>query len=111
MVTTSILVFLDWKFPFHVHVYASSITLGIILAQAGEGGLDHHIAFTSKKLSSIECNYTTIEREGLVMVYTLHKFRHYLLGAHFKMFIDHSSLKYLVNKLVLGGMVITLSRI
>jgi hypothetical protein len=37
------------------------------------------------------------------MVYALQKFRHYLLGKHFKMFTDHSSLKYLVNKLVLGG--------
>ena len=37
------------------------------------------------------------------MVYALHKFRHYLLGAHFKRFTDHSSLKYLVNKPVLGG--------
>jgi hypothetical protein len=37
------------------------------------------------------------------MVYALQKFRHYLLGGHFKMFTDHSALKYLVNKLVLGG--------
>jgi hypothetical protein len=37
------------------------------------------------------------------MVYALQKFIHYLLGKHFKMFIDHSTLKYLVNKPVLGG--------
>ncbi len=37
------------------------------------------------------------------MVYALHKFIHYLLGSHFKMFTDHSALKYLVNKPVLGG--------
>jgi hypothetical protein len=37
------------------------------------------------------------------MVYALQKFRHYLLGQHFNMFTDHSSLRYLVNKLVLGG--------
>ena len=37
------------------------------------------------------------------MVYALQKFRHYLLGVHFKMFTDHSALKYLINKLVLGG--------
>ena len=37
------------------------------------------------------------------MVYALQKFRHYLLGNDFKMFTDHSDLKYLVNKLVLGG--------
>ena len=37
------------------------------------------------------------------MVYALQKFIHYLLGEHFKMFTDHSALKYLVNKPVLGG--------
>jgi hypothetical protein len=48
-------------------------------------------------------NYKTIEREGLAMVYALQKFTHYLLGKHFKMFTDHSALKYIVNKPVLGG--------
>ena len=70
----SILVFQDWKKPFHVHVDASSIALGIILAQPGEGGIDHPIAFARRKLSSVERNYTTTEREGLAMVYALHKF-------------------------------------
>ena len=102
MVTMPILVFPDWKWPFLVHVDASSIALGAILAQLGEG-LDHPIAFARRKLSSAEHNYTTIERERLVMVYALQKFRHYLLGAHFKMFTDHSTLKYLVNKQLLGG--------
>ena len=103
MVTTLILVFPNWKRPFHVHVDASSITLGIILAQPRDGGIDHPIAFASRKLSSAERNYTTIEREGLAMVYALQKFRHYLLGSHFKMFIDHSTLKYLVSKPMLVG--------
>ena len=62
MVTAPILVFLDWKRPFHVHVDASSITLGIILVQPGEVAIDHPIAFASRKLSSAERNYTTTER-------------------------------------------------
>jgi hypothetical protein len=37
------------------------------------------------------------------MVYALHKFIHFLLGKHFKMFTDHSSLKYLVDNPVLAG--------
>jgi hypothetical protein len=37
------------------------------------------------------------------MVYVLQNFKHYLLEKHFKMFTDHSTLKYLVNKIVLGG--------
>src|SRR5277367_3903472 len=103
MVTTPILVFPDWSKEFHVHVDASSIALGIVLAESGEGNIDHPIAFASRKLCTAEKNYTTTEREGLAMVYALQKFRHYLLGSHFKIFTAHSSLKYLVNKPVLGG--------
>jgi len=73
------------------------------LAQEGEGDIDHPMAFSCRKLSTIEKNYTTTEREGLSMVYALQKYRHYLLGAYFRMYINHSSLKYLVNNPVLRG--------
>ena len=71
MVTALILVFPNWKKPSHVHANASSIALGIILAQPREGGIDHPIGFSSRKLSSAERNYTTTKREGLAMVYAL----------------------------------------
>jgi len=67
----SILVFSDWKKQFHVHVDASCISLGAVLKQASEGELDHPIAFADRKLSKVEKNYSTIEREGLAMVYVL----------------------------------------
>ena len=97
------MVFPDWTKEFHVHVDASSIALRAVLAQPCAGDISHPLAFASRKLSISEINYTTTEREGLTMVYALQKFRHYLLGGHFKMFTDHSALKYLVNKPVLGG--------
>jgi hypothetical protein len=84
-------------------VGASSIALGAFLAQPGEGDIDYPIYFSSRKLSKFEQNYNTTERKCLAMVYALQKFKHYLLGQHFKMFTDHSSLKYLVNEPVLGG--------
>jgi hypothetical protein len=103
MVTAPILVFPDWRKEFHVHVDAYSITLGFVLAQLGVGDIDHPLSFSIRKLSTTEINYTINEREGLAMLYVLQKFLHYLLGGHFKMFVDHSVLKYLVNKVVLGG--------
>jgi len=51
MVTTSILVLPDWNKEFHVHVDASCITLGVVLAQPGVGEIDHNIAFASRKKS------------------------------------------------------------
>ena len=77
--------------------------LGAVLTQAGEGEMEDPISFLSRKLSKAEKNYSTTEREGLAMVYALQKFRHYLLGGHFKIYTNHSALKYLVNKPVLGG--------
>jgi hypothetical protein len=103
MFSAPILVFPDWSKEFHVHVDASSIALGAVLAQPGAGDIDHPLSFASRKLYTAEINYTTTEREGLAMLYVLQKFHHYLLGGQFNMFTDHSALKHLVNNPVLGG--------
>ena len=103
MVTIPNLVFPDWKKEFHVHVDVCCILLGVVVTQPGEIDIDHPIAFVSRKLLKVEKKYSTIEREGLAMVYALQKFQHYLMAVHFKMYIDHSALKYLVNNPVLGG--------
>jgi len=86
MVTTPIIVFPDWEKTFHVHVDASSISLGAILVQPRARELGHPIAFASRKLSELEQNYNTIEREGLAMGYSLQKFTNYLLAKNFNMF-------------------------
>ena len=103
MVTAPILIFPYWKKEFHVHVDTSFVVLGVVLTQPGEGEIDHPIDFAIRKLLTTENNYTTTEREGLAMVYALQKLRHCFLREHSKMYTDHSALKYLVNKPVLGG--------
>jgi hypothetical protein len=59
MVTMPILVVPEWVKTFHVHVDASTIALGAILAYPRERDLDHSITFASKKLSESEQNYNT----------------------------------------------------
>jgi hypothetical protein len=54
--------------------------------------------YVSRLLNSVEQNYITIEREALVILYALHKFKHYLLGNWFVFYVDHMALVYLVNK-------------
>lgn len=103
MVTTPIPVFLDWKKEFHVHVDSPYIVLVVVLTKEGEGEFDHPTTFMNRKLSKVENNYSTIKCEGIAMVYTLKKFKHYLLGGNFKMYMDHSMLKYFLNRPVLGA--------
>lgn len=71
MVTAPIPIFPYWNNEFHVHVNASCIVLGAVLAQAGERELDHLIAFASRKSSKAEKNYSSTEHKGLAMLYVL----------------------------------------
>lgn len=43
-------------------------------------------------------NYTVTEKELLVVVYAFDKFRSYLIGKKVIIYIDHSTIKYLVAK-------------
>lgn len=71
MASAPILVFPKWDIEFHVHVDASCIVLGVLLTQEGAEGIDHLITLARRRLSKAEKNYSTIEREGLAMVYAL----------------------------------------
>ena len=56
------------------------------------------VYYASWKLSTAERNYSTTEREALRIVYSINKFRHYLLGKKFTFHVDHSALLYLASK-------------
>ncbi len=81
-----------------MHTNASLLVVGAMLAQNPTSKYDQFIKYASRLLNKIEYNYTTIEREALLMVYVLHKFKHFLLGNNFFFNVDHMALVYLVNK-------------
>jgi hypothetical protein len=72
--------------------------VGSTLSQLDENGHEHLIHFVSKQLTSIEKNYIVTELEGPKVIFSLKKFRHYLLGYKAKIVTDHKALTYLVNK-------------
>ncbi|RVW58078.1 Retrovirus-related Pol polyprotein from transposon 17.6 [Vitis vinifera] len=64
-----------------------------------EDGKPYVIYYASKTLNEAQRNYTTIEKELLAVVFSLDKFRAYLVGSFIVVFTDHSALKYLLTKL------------
>ncbi|RVW12413.1 Retrovirus-related Pol polyprotein from transposon 17.6 [Vitis vinifera] len=63
-----------------------------------EDGKPYVIYYASKTLNEAQRNYTTTEKELLVVVFALDKFRAYLVGSFIIVFTDHSALKYLLTK-------------
>ncbi len=59
--------------------------------------------YACRLLNKVKQNYSTKHEEALAMVFSLHKFRHYLLGNKFVFYVDHMALVYLVNKPQVSG--------
>jgi hypothetical protein len=93
-----VLIVLDWKLEFHVHIDASNFALGAMLSQTLDKTTDKPIYYVSRLMNNVKKNCTTTKKKGLAMIYAVKKFRHYLLGNSFIFFMDHRALLYLVNK-------------
>ena len=100
---TPILITPNWTIDFHVHYDASNIAIGAVLAQNIHGDRDSLIHYASRFLYNAKKNYSTTEHEALAMIYSVGKFRHYLLANHFVFYVDHQALMYLVNRPVVSG--------
>jgi hypothetical protein len=82
---------------------ASDIAIGSVLMQTYENNWFQPVYYTSRRLSKVEWNYSTMEWEALGMIYSVTKFRHYLLGKWFTFLVNHSALVFLVSKASLIG--------
>ena len=86
---------LDWSLPFELMCDASDFAVGAVLGQR-KNGKPFVIYYASKTLDSTQMNYSTTEKELLVVVFALNKFRSYLLSLKIFVFTDHAAVRYLI---------------
>ena len=70
----------DWSLPFEIMCDASDYAVGVVLGQTKDKK-HHAIAYASKTLIGAQLNYATMEKELLIVVFAIDKFRSYLVGA------------------------------
>ena len=87
----------NWDLPFEIMCDASDYAIGVVLRQR-EDKKSFVIYYASKTLDFAQSNYTTTEKEFLVVVFALEKFRSYIVGSPVTIFTDHATLKYLLSK-------------
>lgn len=95
--TTPIMQPPDQDVSFEIMCDASNIVVGAVLRQR-IGKEPHVIYYTSLMLDNSQSNYLTTEKELLAIVFTLEKFRCYILDTKVVAYSDHSALKYLFKK-------------
>ena len=88
---------LDWSLPFEIMCDASDYAIGAVLGQR-VNKCPVVIYYTSQTLAEAQRNYTTTEKELLAIVFTLDKFRSYMLGSKVIVYSNHSALRYLLTK-------------
>nr|GEV15567.1 reverse transcriptase domain-containing protein [Tanacetum cinerariifolium] len=92
-----ILVVPDWNLPFELMCDASDYAIGAVLGQRKTKHFQS-IHYASKSMTEAQMHYMTTEKEMLAIVYAFEKFRPYLVLSKSIVYIDHSALKYLLNK-------------
>jgi hypothetical protein len=96
LTTAPILKYPNFEEEFILTTDASSYAIGSVLSQ-GPIGKDLPIAYASRTLSKVECNYSNIERELLSIIWSVKHFRPYLYGRKFTIVTDHRPLTWLFS--------------
>ena len=68
LITTPILIYLDFNKEFILYTDVLTIALGAILYQKGDDGLEHVVAYENKTLNRAKKNYSVTELECLAVV-------------------------------------------
>jgi hypothetical protein len=75
----------------------SDYAVGAVLSQSKDKK-HYDISYASKTLTGPQLNYATTEKELLIVVFAIEKFRSYLVGDKVIVYTDHVTLRYLLMK-------------
>ena len=94
MISRTILKPPDFTLPFCIAVDASDVAVGACLFQVVDG-IEHPVAYYSKKLNAHQRNYSVVEKEVLALILSTRTFSVYLDSNTVTVFSDHSPLQFL----------------
>lgn len=94
----------DFEKPFVLETDAYFASFGAVIAQKKEDGKIHPIRYTSHNINSAERMYTAFAGEALAVIFSLMKFRVYLVSSMpFTLITDHQAHCYAFRKREIHG--------
>lgn len=93
LISPPIVVMPDWDAPFEIMCDASDYTVGVMFGQNRRSFFKIYIMQVG--YDTTEQNYTTVEKEMLAVIFSLDKFRSYLLASKVVLHTSHPTIWYL----------------
>src|SRR3954451_13736885 len=85
------------KGKYTIYTDASDYSVGSILSQTDEEGVEGVIGYDSKTLNPAQMNYDSYNREALGLHTALKRWRNYISGAHFDVVTDNDAVRWLLS--------------
>ena len=101
LTTAPLLAYPDCNKSFLLSCDASSHSIGYVLSQIGEDGLEHPIEYNGRALRKSELNYSVSDKEAVVEGFR--KYHTYLYSQHTTVITDHLSLEHVYKNPKLTG--------
>lgn len=82
--------------PLILYIAVTSYSLGVVLAQQDDfGRKEYAVYYLSRTLVGAEVSYILVEKLGLVLVWTVHKLRHYFVAYTVHYLAQTDPIRYL----------------
>lgn len=97
LMSTPVLAAPDFFKPFKLATEACDSGIGAVLLQEYQDGIEHPVAYYSKKLTKSQRNYSTIEKETLALIMALNHFNVYINSAEqpTTVYTDHNPIVFI----------------
>eukprot|EP00253_Pinus_taeda_P011702 PITA_11702 len=86
-----------------LYLAAADTTIGMVLVQDDDHGIEHVIYYLSHNLLDTETQYAYVEKLALATVCAVQRFRHYILLRTTTVISDCNPMTYILSRQLLGG--------
>ena len=87
----------NWNLSFKLICDVFDYTIGAVLSQTVDKQ-PRVIYYASMNLNDAQLNYSLTEKEFLIIIFALEKFRSHLIGSHVIVYANHIELRHLLTK-------------
>ena len=88
----------DYSKDYTLYLVVSNTTIAMVLVQESHDGEEHVVYYLSKSLLSRETHYCHVEKLALATVFSVQRFRHYVLLHKTTIIVDANPMYHILTR-------------